>query len=191
MSWMTSLAFEPIEFSPIAKIVIPFLGVLLITISMFMGIRKRHRRNKDLPSARDQVDELKQKRAVRGDLEELMVEIEQLAKRFGAQLDAKTMQMERLIDEADQKIAELNRLDQIRRDAPPAQPNQASSPKAQGSPPPEPPTPEPQPPAQTPDDVLKQSVYGLAEQGQSASDIARHLDEHVGKIELILALRKS
>lgn len=189
MNGMILLALEMSDLSPAAKIAIPFLGVLLITISMMMGIRKKRRRSHTQGTARDRVDELKQKHAVRGDLEELMVEIEQLAKRFGAQLDAKTIQMERLIDEADRKIAELKQLDQARRDKPQTQPAQPSPLKPQASPNPQPPTPNPQPPSS--DDALKRSVCDLADQGHDPVEIARRLDEHVGKIELILALRKT
>ena len=179
MNGMITLAFKMSELSPAARIAIPFLGVLLITISMMMGIRKKLRRSQTRGTAREQVQELKQKKAVRGDLEQLMVEIEQLAKRFGAQLDAKTVRMERLIDEADRKIGELKQLDRARRDADEPQP----------ACPPQPTTPNPQPP--TPDDALKRSVYHLAEQGLDPAGIAHQLNEHVGKIELILALRKT
>ncbi len=179
--WVT-LAFTVEELSPALKIGIPVVGVLLITMSMMMGIRKKRRRAHTQGTARDRVEELKQRHEVRGDLEQLMVEIEQLAKRFGAQLDAKTVRMERLIDEADRKIGELKQLDQARRDAPQTYDSQASSAEPQAPVPPEPPS---------PDDALKQSVYDLAEQGHDPAEIARKLDEHVGKIELILALRKS
>lgn len=174
MNGIITLAFKMSELPPSAKWGIPVVGVLLITMSMMMGIRKKRRRFHTQGTARDRVEELKQKHAVRGDLEQLMVEIEQLAKRFGAQLDAKTVQMERLIDEADRKISELKQLDQARRD-----PYQMQQPT--------PPNPQPI----TPDDVLKRSVYDLAEQGHDPVEIARRLDEHVGKIELILALRKT
>ncbi|MCC7409546.1 MAG: hypothetical protein IT442_15890, partial [Phycisphaeraceae bacterium] len=36
---------------------------------------------------------------------------------------------------------------------------------------------------------LSRSVYQLADQNLSAEQIARQLGEHVGKVELILALR--
>jgi len=171
MSGIVTLAFELSELSPTLNWALPFLGLILITMSMMMGIRKRRRRSHTKGTARDRVDELKQKQAVRGDLEQLMVEIEQLSKRFGAQLDAKTVQMERLIDEADRKIVELKQLERARDEAPSIQ------------------TPTPNPP--TPDDALKRSVCDLADQGHDPVEIARQLDEHVGKVELILALRKT
>ena len=38
-------------------------------------------------------------------------------------------------------------------------------------------------------DPLSVNIYELADRGRSALEIARHLDEQVGKVELILALR--
>lgn len=43
--------------------------------------------------------------------------------------------------------------------------------------------------ASLPPDPLSASVYELADRGRSAVEIARSLDEQIGKVELILALR--
>lgn len=40
------------------------------------------------------------------------------------------------------------------------------------------------------EDPVARSIYRLADQGASAMDIARKLNEHLGKVELILALRQ-
>lgn len=184
MPWTLGFSFD--ELSPAANIAIPLLGVLLITVGMLMGVRKKRRRPGVSTSAHEHVEELRHKQAVRGDLEQLMIEVEQLAKRFGTQLDAKTMQMEHLLEEAEQKIAELKklqRLEQSRLDAADLQ-----SPHTTPNPPP---SPIPQPPSLDPDTVLKQSVCDLADAGHDPVEIARRLDEHVGKVELILALRKT
>ncbi len=183
-----TLGFEMSELPPIAQYGIPMLGILLITMSMMMGIRKKRRRPGVSNSARDTVDELRQRQAVRGDLDQLMTEVEQLAKRFGAQLDAKTAHMERLIEEANEKIAELKQLQQTQRNIdalrPPETPEspappQASSPKPQAFESPD------------PDADLKARVCELSDMGNDPVEIAKQLDEHVGKVELILALRKS
>lgn len=192
LSCALTLAFDLQELSPTLNIAIPLLGVVLITIGMMMGIRKKRRQAGARSSSRERVDELRQKQAVRGDLEQLMTEVEQLAKRFGTQLDAKTMQMERLIEEADRKIAELKQLEQARRDAMSLQPPQASYPKPQ-APETHPPSDiaHPPSPAPSPDETLKRSVCALADRGVDPVEIAKQLNEHVGKVELILALRKA
>jgi len=180
-----------------APYAIPALGVLLIIMSMMMGIRKKHKRSQEQGTSRDRVDDLKQRHKLRGDLEQLMIEVEQLAKRFGAQLDAKTMHMEQLISEADRKIAELKQMELARQNAAKLQQAMASpfdeNPSLQTQPQALTPTDESadEPSPQNAEEVLKQSVYELAEQGHDPGEIARQLNEHVGKIELILALRKS
>ncbi|MAE66077.1 MAG: hypothetical protein CMJ18_17540 [Phycisphaeraceae bacterium] len=130
-----------------------------------MRLRKRARRRAGEPSAHEKVERMRQMRGMRGDLEDLMVEIDQLARRFGAQLDAKGLQLERLIEEADRRIARLEALG-----------------RAPDGPVEEQPTPE---------DPLARSVYDLADKGADATKIAHELNEHVGKVELILALRNA
>ncbi|MBT8484329.1 MAG: hypothetical protein KJO43_02035, partial [Phycisphaerae bacterium] len=51
--------------------------------------------------------------------------------------------------------------------------------------------PAPPPPASPPHDPLARAVYELADLGEDPVTIARRLDEQVGKVELILALRGS
>jgi len=191
MAAMIVLAEFDLSETPVLEIAIPLLGVLLITMGMFMGIRKKRMKPGANVSARDHVDDLRQRQAVRGDLEQLMIEVEQLAKRFGTQLDAKTMQMEQLIDEANAVISKMQKLQEHRQaDEAVPQPHTPddSSPDLP-APPPHPPSPSPQ--ASDPDSVLKQKVYDLNDRGCDPVEIARMLDEHVGKVELILALRKA
>lgn len=199
MNSLVTLAFSIDDLPPAAQYGIPLLGVLLITMSMMMGIRKKRRYSQEQGTSREKVDELKQRHKLRGDLEQLMIEVEQLAKRFGAQLDAKTMHLEQLLSEADRKIAELKQAEQVLQNAANMQQAMASSLEDKPAAPATesassagvetaPPT---APPVVNAEDALKQSVYDLAEQGHDPAEIARQLNEHVGKIELILALRKS
>lgn len=185
MTSLPSLAFNLTELSDKANWAIPLLGVMLITMGLMMGIRKKRRRPGVSKSAREHVEELRQKQAVRGDLEQLMTEVEQLAKRFGAQLDAKSMHMERLLEEADHRIAELKQLQEARRAAEALRDTDTSSLKPQTS------SLNPPSPAPDPDTALKRSVCALADRGLDPVEIANQLNEHVGKIELILALRKT
>ncbi len=154
---------------------LPYLGIALIVLALMAFARKRRQRAAGGPTAREQIERSRQAQSVRGDLESLMVEIEQLARRMGAQLDAKSVQLERLIREADERLAQLERP----RDLPP--PTRAS--RASPTPVDEPPPP--------PTDPLTRSVHDLADQGLTPVAIAQKLDEHVGKVELILALRRA
>ncbi|MEM1109340.1 MAG: hypothetical protein AAGH99_11710 [Planctomycetota bacterium] len=168
-------------------------GVVLISAWMLMRIRKRSVNGPDHPTAREHLERYKQQDGVRGDLEGLMVEIEQLAKRLGNQLDTKAMRIEKLIDEADLRIAQLQRALQDQHSSTPGN------------------APVNVPGAASPEAIAKQlsevvesplsteeqteqlaaDVARLADAGQTPEAIAKQLNEHVGKIELILALRKS
>lgn len=163
---------------------LPLLGILLILASMWMAMRKRRARQGTQVTAREQLERMKQEKAVRGDLEHLMVELEQLTKRFAAQLDAKSAQLEKLLDEADQRIEELRRAEERAANRPAeayAQQDPWQNASSRVEPPAAPPTEE---------DNLARQVYQLSDQGLAPFDIARRLDEHVGKVELMLALRK-
>ncbi len=159
------------------------LGVVLITTSMLMMFRKRRKSRAPVPTSLETVERMRQQRGMRGDLEELMVEIEQLSKRFATQLNAKSIELEQLIEEADQRIAQLQQVrgqpgsavrDTLTMDAYSPSPGSGS------------------PASQTPaDDPLTKSVYELADQGLTPEQIAQRVGEHVGKVELILALRNA
>ncbi len=142
---------------------------------------------------------------VRRDLEELMVEVEQLARRLGSQLDNKARRLEMLIAEADRRIARLGQL-QAGPVTPDGAAGSSASPTASRSPA------AAQGPAhagdqvaasataqgaassstwrraEPPDHPLSRQVWRLAAAGKDAASIAAELDEHEGKIELILAL---
>lgn len=158
----------------------PFIGALLIVMGLMMRLHKRRRQQGQRLTAREQLERASQQQALRNDLEQVMVEVEQLAKRLGAQLDAKAVRLEQLIRQADARITALGGLDQ--RDAP------APSAFPSDDPPPDR-APSGIDAAQA--DALSRSVCELADRGLSPVQIARELGEHVGKVELILALRKA
>lgn len=151
------------------------LGLVMIVGSIVISLRNRRRRgagktDRANPTAREILERSKQTRGMQSDLEELMVEIERLTRRFASQLDAKTQRLEQLIDEADSKIARLERL---------SGPDAAASPPAADA-----------GPTELHIDPTSRSVYELADQGLEPVEIARRLSETPGKVELILALRR-
>ena len=160
------------------------VGVIFISAWLLMRLRKRNLRGPGYTTAQEHLERYKQKDAVRNDLEGLMVDIEQLAKRLGAQLDAKAVRLERLIDDADLRIAQLQQSMREQHTAP----DTANVPAdAAGN---------PDPPTESdangePPDPLTADVYRLADEGLALPQIAQRLDEHVGKVELILALRQA
>lgn len=109
-------------------------------------------------------------RDVEKQMTELLVELEQMARQMTAQLDTRAARLEMLIKEADEKIRML-RAGNAALDAttsPPARSSEVLS------------LPDPR----------HAEVYRLADQGLSASEIARQLGRPYGEIELILALRR-
>ncbi len=167
------------------------IGITLVTLSLVMGIRKKRRKMGGRVTARENLERYKAKSEVRDDLQRVMVEVEEMAKRVAAQLDAKTIAVEKLLREADARIERLHaaaeRFEQIRaaatRDGSP--PGGTASADPPGPPDAPPPTPT------SPEDELSRRVYALADQGHAAPIIARQLGEHIGKVELILALRSA
>ena len=166
---------------------LPAAGIALIVTSLLMAIRKRRRGGGGGGggagglTAREHLERLKTTDGMRGDLETLMVEIEELARRLGAQLDAKAVRLETLIDQAEAAARRLEKAQQT-----PLTPSPTPPPAPPPAPPPPPP---PATPGQPAADPLTRSVYALADEGHSARDIALRLGEHTGKIELILGLR--
>ncbi len=134
------------------------------------------RRNAARPSSRELIEKLKAPGRPRNtDAHAQMAEMEQLARRFSAQLDNKARRLEILIDEADQRIAALGGASEPT--AAPAPPAAPSPPTAGGN-------------GNRDPDELTVAVYERADAGLSPVEIAQQLDEQVGKVELILALRE-
>jgi hypothetical protein len=188
---------------PLWMRLMPLVGLLLLVMGLAMMLRKRRQRamQPHLTPA-EQIERSRELRGVRGDLEQIMVEVEQMARRMSAQLDAKSAHLERLIDEADQRLEQLAQRQSARPDSAAAQaeslrPGSSPSPSAAGR----------QEPAVSPwamrnpkseipanpqaADPKAHAIFALADQGLTSIDIARQLHEHVGKVELILALRRT
>lgn len=156
---------------------------------------------------------------VGADLEELATEIERLSRRLNAELDDRAQKLESLLRDADARIAELRRLrgespSASAASSAPAAPASshahqvpagvaspalastaplalAASVTATATSPVSAPTlPAGQADAPGPD-ALARSVYALADDGHDSLEIAHRLREHVGKVELILALRSA
>jgi len=122
---------------------------------------------------------LSQQRAVEREMQNLLVELSQMARQITAQLDTRSEKLNLLIQEADAKIAELRRLEGetgITAAKPPeTRPSDAEPPKTAAF--------------KSGDDARYADIYALADDGQSAQEIAQQLGRPRGEVELILALR--
>ncbi len=154
------------------------MALALVGVGFYMTFMIRGkiaRRNAARPSSRELIEQLKAPSRLRGiDPQTHSAALEQIARRLSAQLDNKARRLENLIDEADQRIAALGGASE-----PPA----ASAPAA--------PSPRPAGGNGNRDtDALTAAVFERADAGLSSVEIAQQLDEQVGKVELILALRE-
>ncbi len=102
---------------------------------------------------------------LRRDLESLMVELQELSRKIGAEIDTRFAKLEAAMRDADRRIASLNRLAR----------------KTGQTPPP------PEDPGEA--DLRHQIVYELADAGMKAIEIAKELGKTPGEVELILNLR--
>ena len=105
-------------------------GVLLLVVLMFRMLRKNHksnaRRSNSQPSPHARIEQINtHARNSIEPSERIMVQAEDMARRLGATLDNKAARLELLIEEADRKLAILNR-SIATADAPKQQPSQHS-----------------------------------------------------------------
>ncbi len=156
--------------------------VVLVGFAIFMTISIRSKitqRNAARPSARELVEQMKNHpRVVAGDGQGFAADLYDIARRLGAQLDNKARRLEKLIDDADQRIAALGSTAATPASTPPvtgAVPTAATT----GAP----------SNGEQKMDPLTEEIYELADAGRTPVEIAQDLDEQVGKVELILALR--
>jgi hypothetical protein len=188
--------------------------MLMVTLGL-STIAMRRRRSKPASAAmetvRDQVASNRRLQGARQEVEEIFVQISELARQLNAQMDTRFAKIEHAIAEADEKIASLEGLlrqaagvkevdvlvqdkapDRVPAVEPPTPPNRKGgrkTPKAdkttKGTPAAEPPT------ADDLGELRYSTIYSLADQGLSSIDIARQTGQTTGEVELILNLRRS
>jgi len=150
------------------------VALLLVFIAaMMIGARQKLKRLS--AAAPPPAIDVRQVRDIRGVVDRLLVEMEEISREMNARLDTKMAALEELIRQADQRLARLESLPS----GPPtgaaaAEPKPAASPEP--APPPEPPS-------------RYDSIYDLADQGLSASEISHRTGKPAGEVELILNLR--
>jgi hypothetical protein len=163
-------------------------AILLATI-VVLNMRRRRRPLDGSPKQyRREIDAANaQTSAVKRNMEELLVELQELSRKISAQIDTKFVKLEQSIADADKRISTLRALIEEARAAGTQQPTTAEggpgaiqaapAPEKQGTRPP-------------PDPRYRQ-IYMLADEGHTPVQIARELGHTVGEVELILNLRNS
>jgi hypothetical protein len=152
-----------VDLDPVTKWAAIVLAILTI---LYAALRPMFRK-KDPLAKPPAFGSLAQQRAVERQMQNVLVEMSEMARKITAQIDTRAAKLEELIRQADERISAM---------------------KAQGtnhSQSPSPPT-EEIPEA----DPRHAQVYALADQGHTCKDIAQRLNRPSGEIELILALRR-
>ncbi len=163
------------------------LGAVLIILAaivlMVISLRRRSEHRERTPSevARDYARRVRDHEPVKGDMEALLVEIQEMARQISAQLDTKFAKLDVLIRDADDRIQRLERLttqagrpgvdvtvddDGSHTDLAPTDGNGDGLTDEQ------------------------RKIYGLADAGRTAIEIAQQTGQNPGEVELILALRR-
>lgn len=182
--------------SPIAALDNGFFLLLamlcLVMLSVAMLRRSQQRQATAREVTREHMARLRDQHNLRGSMDDLLVQLEEVARRVNAQVDTRFAKLEAVIHDADQRIARLEQLTgQVTSGtASPTGPEVAPQPPngELAAPPPTVSAP-PRCPA-TPPGERRRRIYDLADQGTSALVIADALQMPIGEVELILSLRK-
>lgn len=183
------------------------LGVIIMLIIWTMSMRNRGaRRNQQYVSPREQIDRIKSGHRTRDIENALTAEFVSSATEIAARLENKAERLEQLIQQADARIAQLVQFHKQPADTVQGPETDHDSSSREPNPEHEPatptaretesqqdhtPTPPDHPVPPTPPlDPLARAVHELADEGKGPLQIAQELDEQVGKVELILALRQ-
>ena len=186
--------------SPVApwQVMLMVLGVVMLGV--ILTLRTRLRVARSVTKHEDPVGAVKRvqsRAAMRGDADAMAAELYDVSARLTGQLTQQATRLEHLIALADERIEEL-----AARSADLEPLTIGPDDESSGAPvllhidetlphdrlPMNPPPAEPQ--GSEGNDRLATEILRLADEGRSAVEIAQELDEHTGKIELILALRR-
>ncbi len=158
------------------------MGIIVAATALSL-ISLRRKRAEGGPSPRTYVRELnariKEEGAVKTDLTELMVQLQQVAREINAQLDTKFMKLERSISDADDRIARLQRTIRAADGEPMLDVTVSDDPAGQTIAPP-----------RTSLSARRQQIFSLADTGESVVSIVAQMGVSVGEVDLILKLRK-
>ncbi len=179
IDWLALLGISPRQMAVLAVIVVA-------TVLTLLSVRRKVREAQNTPRAyaRDQSRRLKEEKQAIGGAQEVMLEMEQLARHIHGQVDTRFAKLEALLRDADRKIADLKRLSatgdarrglDVTVDGPTDETAGESSETSTAH----------------VADVLHAAVHRLADAGLAPSEIAAEQDRTIGEVELILALRKT
>lgn len=137
-------------------------GIGMIAGSYIILKMSRARARRPGPTPRESLEQLREREEVEGNLQNLVIEIQDLTRKNIATLDTKMRMLQQLIIDADARIKALQGATAVPTAAPP-------------------------PPAEN---SLHQRIFDLADRGFDAHRIGREMNMERGEVELVLGLRK-
>lgn len=172
------------QFLPGALLAFGVLVLVMVTIRLL-----RRNLSKNAPantgSPKERIEQIRAEASARPPTETFQADAEELTRRLAAILDNKAARLELLIEEADDRLAKLDRANlgaSVR--TRPVEPDAGAFRTAPPEPTPVAATP---PPASNP---THRQIYELADSGLGPVEIAQRLDQPIGQVELILNLRR-
>ena len=152
---------------------LPLIGMGALALA-YVVLRPMMRRKRD-PLERNVVQaSMAQQRAVERQMQNLLVDLTEMARQISGQLDTRAARLQALLDQADERIAQLRQLSGA---APVDSPQASTTPETSAS------------ALVSIASPMHAEVYALADEGRGAKEIAARLNRPSGEIELILALR--
>lgn len=166
--------------STLTQIALLLIFVAMLTVIMILTRnRVRNSMRSSGPGVREQYARMNEKRQALRDTEDVMIELDRVARQVHGQLDTRFAKLETVIRDADARIEKLERLMRKAADRPTlditldeARPDELEPPPVMESGP-------------------HADVYRLADAGMDRVQIAEETGKTTGEVELILALRKA
>ncbi len=141
--------------------------VAAILTIVYAMVRPWMRGKRDPLTRSSPFSSLSQQRQIEAQMNNLLVELAEMARKITVQLDTRSAKLEELIRQADQRIEQMGHVPPVAAAAVPHMRLKIEP------------------------DHHTQQVYDLADQGRNVHEISKQLQRPQGEIELILALRKS
>lgn len=160
------------------------LALCLVTLSlMLLRIRRGRRSAAPNPSIRRELNAMRGRSELHRSGDELLIQLEEMARRINAQVDTKFAKLDRVVMDADERLAKLEaalrRADRLAAAGFSSSKSEPSGAGAQAAP----------VRADRPTDTRHAGVYDLADAGNPPVEIAERLEMPLGEVEVILNLR--
>ncbi len=161
-----------------AMLAVAVAGLMVVVLSTLQ--RRRRSKRQRTSYVRELQGKWKPEASAVREVEDVMAELDQLARNVHGQIDARLARLERLIREADQRIDRLSRSVRTADGEPSLDVTLASEAPAEAD----------ERRFESASDSLHEAVCRLADSGLSAVAIAQQVHKTTGEVELILALRR-